>query len=100
MKEIAATGLQLAPQQQQEAAIAALAADVQQLAAQVVRSTAATIAALRLKLQSSMPRISSPAGQWRLGEAGRSHLGRDACMPAQPWRGARTPIAGVCLLSP
>lgn len=60
LADMAAAGLQLAPQQQQEAAIAALTVDLEQLAAQIVRSTAATIAALRVKLQSSMPRIASP----------------------------------------
>ncbi len=63
LADMSAAGLRLAPQQQQEAAVAALSADVEQLAAQLVRSTAATIAALRAKLQSSIPRAASPAGQ-------------------------------------
>ncbi|KAL4435473.1 hypothetical protein ABPG77_006235 [Micractinium sp. CCAP 211/92] len=61
LADMSAAGLRLAPQQQQEAAVAALSADVEQLAAQLVRSTAATIAALRAKLQSSIPRAASPA---------------------------------------
>ncbi|KAL4419757.1 hypothetical protein ABPG75_006855 [Micractinium tetrahymenae] len=61
LADMAASGLRLAPRQQQEAAVEALTADVEQLAVQIVRSTAATIAALRAQLQSSMPRVSSPA---------------------------------------
>lgn len=64
LAELAGRGIRLAPQAQQEAALAALVADVEQLATRIVSSTSAAVAALHQKLAAHMPQQATHAGQW------------------------------------